>query len=100
MREMPTYISLVRWTEKGIGDVKKSPERLEKAKQAARAAGGEMKQFYLVMGQYDMVSISEAKDDEAASRFALSLGAGGAVRTETFRAFTEDEYKKIIASLP
>jgi uncharacterized protein with GYD domain len=97
---MPTYISLVRWTEKGIGDVKKSPERLEKAKQAFKAAGGELKSFHLVMGQYDMVVISEGKDDESASRTALALGAAGAIRTETLRAFTEAEYKKIIDSLP
>lgn len=97
---MPTYISLVRWTEKGIADVKKSPDRLDAAKKAFKAAGGEMKQFYLVMGRYDMVVISEGKDDESASRVALALGAGGAIRTETLRAFTEDEYRKIIGALP
>jgi uncharacterized protein with GYD domain len=97
---MPTYITLARWTEKGIAEVKKSPERLEKAKQAFKAAGGEMKQFYLVMGRYDMVVVSEGKDDESASRVALALGAAGAIRTETLRAFSEDEYRKIIAALP
>jgi uncharacterized protein with GYD domain len=97
---MPTYVSLTRWTEKGIADVKKSPERLEKAKQAFKAAGGELKQFYLVMGEYDMIVVSEAKDEESAARVALALGAGGSIRTETFRAFTEDEYRKIIGGLP
>jgi uncharacterized protein with GYD domain len=97
---MPTYISLVRWTEKGIADVKKSPERLEAAKKVFKAAGGELKQFYLVMGRYDMVVITEGKDDESASRAALALGAAGAIRTETLRAFTEDEYRKIVAALP
>jgi uncharacterized protein with GYD domain len=59
-----------------------------------------LKEFYLVMGKYDMVVISEAPDDEAAAKVALSIGAGGAVRTETLRAFTEDEYREIIAALP
>jgi uncharacterized protein with GYD domain len=96
---MATYISLVRWTGQGIENVKKSPDRLDAAKKAFKAGGGEMKQFFLVMGQYDMIVVSEAPDDETASRVALSLGAAGSVRTETLRAFTEEEYRKIIGAL-
>ena len=97
---MATYISLVRWTETGIKDVKQSPARLEAAKKAYKAAGGELKQFYLVLGKYDMVVIGEGPDDETAAKLALTIGAAGAIRTETLRAFTEDEYRKIIAALP
>ena len=70
------------------------------AKELFRAIGGELKEFYLVMGQYDMVVISKAPDDETAAKAALMLGSAGSVRTETFRAFTEDEYRKIFESLP
>ena len=97
---MPTYVSLLRYTEEGIKKIKDSPTRLEAAKQSVRALGGELKAFYLVMGQYDAVVISEAPDDEAASRFALATGARGYVRTETMRAYTEDEYRRLIAALP
>jgi uncharacterized protein with GYD domain len=97
---MPTYVSLLRYTEEGIKKIKDSPTRLEAAKQSVRAMGGELKAFYLVMGQYDAVVISEAPDDEAASRFALATGARGYVRTETMRAYTEDEYRRLIAALP
>jgi uncharacterized protein with GYD domain len=97
---MPTYVSLLRYTEEGIKKIKDSPTRLEAAKQSVRAMGGELKTFYLVMGQYDAVVISEAPDDEAASRFALATGARGYVRTETMRAYTEDEYRRLIAALP
>ena len=97
---MPTYVSLLRYTEEGIKRIKESPTRLEAAKQSVRAMGGELKAFYLVMGQYDAVVISEAPDDEAASRFALATGARGYVRTETMRAYTEDEYRQLIAALP
>ena len=65
-----------------------------------RVLGGELKEFYLVMGQYDMIVISEAPDNETAARAALTLGSAGSVRTETLRAFTEDEYRKIIETLP
>ena len=97
---MATYVSLIRWTEKGIENVKQSPARLETARKAFQAAGAELKQFYMVMGRYDLVVVSEAPDDETASKVALTLGAAGAIRTETLRAFNEDEYRKIIAALP
>jgi uncharacterized protein with GYD domain len=97
---MATYISLIHWTEKGIKDVKQSPARLETAKKAFKAAGAELKQFYLVMGQYDMVAIGEGPDDATMAKVALTIGRAGALRTETLRAFNEDEYRKIIAALP
>ena len=97
---MPNYISLIRWTQKGVENVKESPARLDQAKAAFKAMGAELKEFYMVTGQYDMVVISEAPDDETVSKVALALGSGGSIRTETLRAFTEEEYRKIIAALP
>ena len=97
---MPTYISLIHWTQQGIQTVKDAPGRLDAAKQALQAAGGDRKALYLVMGKYDFVLITELPDDEAAARFAIGNGMQGHVRTETMRAFTEDEYRQIVASLP
>ena len=97
---MATYITLIRWTEKGIENVKDSPNRLDAAKKAFQAAGAELKEFYLVQGRYDIVIVSEAPDDETVAKLALAIGSAGAIRTETLRAFTEDEYRKIIAALP
>jgi uncharacterized protein with GYD domain len=97
---MATYIMLVRFTAKGIENIKDSPNRLDAAKQAFAAAGAEFKDFYLTMGRYDVVAVGEAPDDETAAKLALALGSAGAIRTETLRAFTEDEYRGIIAALP
>ena len=97
---MPTYIGLLHYTRQGIEQIKHGPERLQKAKEAVKAAGGEMKAFYLTMGQYDAVAIIEAPSDEVYAAMILATGAAGAVRTETLRAFTEEEYRKIVATLP
>jgi uncharacterized protein with GYD domain len=97
---MPTYITLFQWTQKGIENVKDSPNRLDKAKKAIKAAGGQMQAFYLTMGQYDGVTISEAPSDEAFAKMMLTLASGGAIKTQTLRAFTEEEYRKLIGSLP
>lgn len=96
---MATYVSLLRYTEQGIRNIKESPSRLDAAKKAFQAAGAELKQFYLAMGRYDIVIISEAPDDETTAKIALGIGSLGNIRTETMRVFTESEYRKIIGSL-
>ena len=80
--------------------MKESPTRLETAKELFRSMGGELKEFYLAMGRYDAVVISEGPDDETATKLAMTIASAGAIRTETFRVFTEDEYRKIISELP
>jgi uncharacterized protein with GYD domain len=97
---MATYVTLCRYTEQGFKNIKESPSRLEKAKQAFKSLGGELKSFHLVQGRYDAIVISEAPNDEVATKFALATGSQGNVRTETMRAFTEEEYRKIISGLP
>ncbi len=97
---MATYITLLRFTQQGIQNVKESPARLDKVKETFRAGRAELKEFYSVMGRYDAVVVSEAPDDETVAKLALSLGSQGNTRTETLRAFTEDEYRKMVAALP
>lgn len=97
---MKTYITLYRWTAKGIENVKESPERLDAAKEAVEAMGGKVLAFYLVQGRFDLVVISEAPNDETAAKVALALGSKGSVRSETMRAYTEDEYRRLVSELP
>jgi uncharacterized protein with GYD domain len=97
---MPTYIVLLNYTQQGAQKIKESPARLDAAKKAFKAMGAELKQWYLVMGRYDAVVIAEGPDDETAAKLALAIGSQGVIHTETLRAFTEDEYRKIIAALP
>lgn len=96
---MPSYIALLNWTQQGIQNVKESPSRLEKAKAATRAAGGEMKEFYMTLGQYDMVAVIEAPDDATFAKVMLAIASHGGVRSQTLRAFNEDEYRSIVGAL-
>lgn len=96
---MPHYISLLRYTQQGIAKIKESPARLDAAKKAAEKAGGKLHAWYLTMGQYDAVLISEFPNDEAGARFTLSVASLGNVTTETLKAFDEAEYRKIVGGL-
>lgn len=97
---MATYITLVNYTQKGIENIKESPKRLDMAKEVFQSLGAEIKQFYLAMGRYDVVFISDGPDDETVAKAALTIGSRGAVRTETFRVFDEAKYRDIISKLP
>src|SRR3972149_11249097 len=97
---MPTYVTLLRFTQKGAETIKEGPPSPDAAKGRFRAAGAELKAFYLTMGRYDAVAIIEAPNDETVAKLALATGAVGSVRTETLRAFPEEEYRKIVAALP
>jgi uncharacterized protein with GYD domain len=96
---MPTYIMLAKWTDQGIKNVKESPQRLDAAKKGIEAAGGKMTGFYLTMGRYDIIAIAEFPSDEVATGFMLNLGSAGSLRTETLKAYPEDQYRNITAKL-
>lgn len=96
---MPTYISLIRYTEQGVKTFNELSQRLEETKTAGESVGAKLVGYYLTMGQYDAVAISEAPDDASIAKLALAASARGNVRTETMRAFTEEEARKIAAEL-
>lgn len=96
---MATYVMLTHWTGEGAVHADKAPERVEKAREMARAMGAEIKAFYVLMGRYDTMVLMEAPDDATMAKFALSIARKGSARTETMRAFTEDEFKELIAAM-
>jgi uncharacterized protein with GYD domain len=96
---MTTYIALINYTDQGIRSVRESPKRLDAGRAALREMGGEVKAFYMTMGDIDIVLVFEAPDDAVAARFVLMLGSVGNVRTKTMKAFPEAAYREIVTSL-
>jgi uncharacterized protein with GYD domain len=96
---MPTYITLLKYTQQGASKVKESPNRLDAGREAFKNIGVEIKDTYLLMGRYDLLCIIEGKDDDSVARAMLTLGAQGNVQTETMRAWNEDEFRKITAAI-
>jgi uncharacterized protein with GYD domain len=95
---MTTYVVLANWTDQGARNVKDSPRRLDATKAALKELGGEIKSFFLTMGEYDIVMIYEAPDDAIAARFTMQMGMLGNIRTRTLKAFPEAAYREIITS--
>jgi uncharacterized protein with GYD domain len=96
---MPTYVSLMKWTAKGLETLDEAPQRTKETIETLEKMGGKLLGFYYLMGEYDMVGIAEAPSDEVAMAFLSGLNAAGNVRTTTMRAFTADEAQKIMEKL-
>jgi uncharacterized protein with GYD domain len=97
---MVTYVVLAQFTDQGIRTVKDSPTRATQVAEMAKGFGCEMKQIYWTLGEYDIVTVIEAADDQSLTTFGLALGSMGNIRTQTLRAFSKDEIGAIIARLP
>jgi uncharacterized protein with GYD domain len=97
---MATYVSLLKFTEKGIGSIKDTTKRAEKAAQVAESLGGRMTTILWTQGAYDLVAITEFPDDETQAAFIISTAMQGNISTVTLRAFTAQEVERILEKLP
>jgi len=97
---MPTYITLMKFTEQGLKDWKDAPRRIESAVKAWELLGGKVIGAYFVMGEYDYVTITESPSDEAAATASLAVCAREHVKTTTLRAFTLGDFARFVNQLP
>lgn len=95
---MPHYVTLVRWTDKGVTEIMDAPQRFAGIIKMVESMGGKI-QIYSTMGEYDFVAVAEAPTDDVAMQAALQLESGGNARTVTMKAWTLEEATKIIEKL-
>jgi len=73
---MSHFVTLIRYTQQGAAKIKESRARLDAAKKAAEKAGGKIHAWYLTMGKYDAVIISEFPNDVICiCNFSLLIGS-------------------------
>ncbi len=96
---MAHYIILMKLTEQGRKDIKNAPQRIEKGVKVAEAMGAKGLEFYATMGEYDYVVIGECPSDDAMMTILLGLGTEGNMTTTTLRAFTKEEFVKLLSCL-
>jgi uncharacterized protein with GYD domain len=96
---MATYILLASYSEQGLKGIKDTVKRTEAVRDLAKKAGVSMKESYWTLGQYDVVAVFEAADDETMTAFSLSIAKLGNVKTQTMRAFSATEMAAILAKM-
>jgi uncharacterized protein with GYD domain len=96
---MARYISLMKFADQGIRNVRDTIKRGDAAKAEAEKLGMKIIEEFWTMGVYDGVVLFEAPDDETMTAFACKVSSLGNVKTETMRAFRKEEMEKILAKI-
>ncbi|WP_306059399.1 GYD domain-containing protein [Natronococcus wangiae] len=97
---MPTYVTLWQLTQQGAQTVRESPERVDRIEDMFAEMGGELREFYMLMGRYDTITISEFPDDETAAQAILAVTEQGNVSSETLKAFSREATRELIGEIP
>ena len=97
---MAVYITLMKFTDQGIRDIKSDKKYQEEGLKKVEKMGGKILGIYMTMGEYDAVGIAEFPSDEAAVAASLAGSSAGNIRATTLRAFTPEEFEKIVSKLP
>lgn len=92
---MARYISLLRFTEQGVHNIKESASRSQAFKRDAEKLGVTVESQLWTVGRCDGVVILSG-DEKAILRCLSQLASLGNVRTETLQAFNADELKAVI----
>jgi uncharacterized protein with GYD domain len=96
---MATFITTIKFTEKGAQEIRDSPKRAAAFKAAAKKMGVKVDGVYWTLGKFDGLLVFDAPDDETATAAMLHLSSQGFVHTTTARAFGATEMEKVIGLL-
>ncbi len=97
---MASYVLLLQYTDQGIRTIKDTTKRAAAvAKEVSAKFGVQLTTVLWTLGQYDLVLVAEAPNDEAVAACSLSLARMGNVKIQTLRAFKSQEVDALLAKL-
>jgi uncharacterized protein with GYD domain len=96
---MPTYVVLYKFTDAGAKNIKGTVQRARESRAENEQRGFTVHGLYWTEGQYDMVAVVEAPDEQAMLAGLFNIASAGNVRSETLRAFTETEMEAVIQKM-
>src|SRR4030042_869235 len=92
---MPTYVVLYRFSDQGLKTVKDTVKRTAEVRRQNEQRGFKILGTYWTQGQYDLVAVVDAPDEQAMAAGLLNIAEAGNVHSETMRAFTDPEMESI-----
>lgn len=96
---MATYISTIKFTQKGLEGIHETAKRANAFKATAKKMGVKVTSIYWTLGYFDGVIVFDAPDEETASAAMLQLSLQGNVHTTTARAYDSAEMEKVVGIL-
>jgi uncharacterized protein with GYD domain len=92
---MPIYISEVTLTQAGLEGLADVADRIEANRQLWEEAGGKLREWFVVLGDYDYLLISEAPNEKVMAGIAARASRRGGARFKTYTAIPIEEFAQI-----
>ncbi|MCG8407362.1 MAG: GYD domain-containing protein [Phycisphaerales bacterium] len=96
---MSKYVVLAKFTEKGLANIRQSPDRAVDFRAAAEKAGVKVETQLWTAGPYDGLLILDAPDETTAAGAVLGLSNAGNISTCMLRAFDAHEFKAVVGKM-
>ena len=94
------FVCLLKFTDQGVRNIKETSQRAQAFREMAESKFGvKVKELFWTLGQYDLITIVDAPDEESFTAMTLSLSSLGNVSTESLRAFTAEEMYGILSKV-
>ena len=94
------FITLMNFTDLGVRNIKDTVGRAKAFREMAHSKFGvEVRDVLWTLGEYDLMAITDAPDEETATALALALSSLGNVKVQTLRAFNAKEMSGILAKM-
>jgi uncharacterized protein with GYD domain len=93
---MPSYVVLYQFTDQGRKNVKETVRRASEVQEENQRRGFTIQGLYWTQGQYDLVAIVEAPDEQAMLAGLFNIAEAGNVRSQTLRAFNSAEMEQAL----
>ncbi len=89
---MPIYISQVTLTMEGVQSIKGAADRIEENRKLWEDCGGKLLHWYVVLGDYDYLLITEAPDEKVMTEIAVKASRRGRTKFRTSIAIPIEEF--------
>lgn len=96
---MPIFVTLYKFTDQGVRNIKDSPQRLKAAIKAFETKGGKILGAYYTVGEFDLIVVGEIADEQAGLAHTLATVSLGNVRSTTLRGYTATEFAEIVKKM-
>ncbi len=96
---MSIFISHVTLTHEGIDALKEAPDRIEQNKKLWEDAGAKLLAWYVVLGDYDYLLITEAPNEKVMAEVAIKASRRGRTKFTTYSAISVDDFKEVAERL-
>jgi uncharacterized protein with GYD domain len=97
---MPYFISLMRFTQKGLSEIKNVEDRIRLSRERVESVGGKSVKLYATLGPYDLVQIFEMPSESSMMTYVMTARRDGFVEPLILRAFDEIEWSSIVENIP